>query len=154
MKKEWLIHRHITHPYPFEASEENLALKLVFRWRTSRFGALVVTSRSITTRAHILLPAAVVHVEQQCYNINDVNVKEHHYDHEVGAGTHAALVGREALARLLLERQGRAPGRCRVLSVWGVLVVTHYPERCNKELSLSSAPSGLIKQDARLLDAH
>lgn len=120
-----VMHRHFTHPYSLDSREGNIAQKLWFRWRTSRLGALVVTAGSITTPARVLLPAAVVHVKQQRYDINDVNVEKHHHHHEVGAGAHAALVAGEAVARRP-ERQGRAPGRSRVLSVWGFLVVSHF----------------------------
>lgn len=87
----------------------------------------MVTAGSITTPVGILLPADVVHVKQQCNNINDVHVKKHHHYYEVGAGAHAALVAREALTRRP-ERQGRAPGRSLVLGIWGFLVVSHFPE--------------------------
>lgn len=123
-----VMHHLITHSYSLDSCEGNITQKLRFRLRTTRLGALVVTAGSITTPGRIFLPAAVVHVKQQCYDVNDIYMKKHHYHHKVGAGAHAALVGREALA-LRSERQGRAPGRSRVLGIWGFLVFSHFPER-------------------------
>lgn len=87
----------------------------------------MATGGSIAAPARVVLPAAVVHVKEQRDNVNDVHMEKHHHHHEVRAGAHAALVAGEALARRP-ERQGRAPGQSRVLSLWGVLVVSHIGE--------------------------
>lgn len=129
---EGAMHHHhpqvltLTHPYSLYPWQRNIALKLVFRWRTSRLGALVAAAGSITTSVRVFLPTVVVHVEKQRDHVNDVNMKKHHHYHKVGAGAHAALVAGEALARLT-KRQGRASGRSRVLSssILGFLVVSH-----------------------------
>lgn len=66
-----------------------------------------------------------MHVKQQRYDINDVDMEKHHHDHKVGAGAHAALMAGQTIAGRP-ERQGRAPRRRLVLSVGVLLVVRHF----------------------------
>lgn len=129
----------LTHPDPLESRQRNVARKVGFgRRRTSGArctgggggGALEEAAAAgrirITTPARVLLPAVVVHVEQQRYDIDDVDVKKHHHHHEVRAGAHAALRAGEAIAR---RRELDLPvpaGRSQVRCVRGLLGVRHF----------------------------
>lgn len=116
-----------SHPYSLDSCQGNIPDELGLWWRTWRLGALVAAARSVGIPAGILVPAAVVHVEQQGYNIDDVHVKKHHDDHEVWAGANAALVTGQTLAGGP-ERQGRTPGRRRILTISRFLLVSHFDE--------------------------
>lgn len=104
----------------------------------------MVAAWGVTTLTAVVLSAAaaaVVHVKQQRYDINDVNVEKHHHQHEVGAGTHAVLRAGEPLreARGPRRGQGRAPGASRVLGIRGFLSLIHFLLRETRWFDLSPA---------------
>lgn len=108
------------YPDAVDSGQGNVAHKLGSGWRPRSVGA--AAAGSIAAPAGVLLPAAVVHVEEQRDDIQNVDVKKHHHHPEVGARAHAALVAAgQALAGRL-----KAQGRSRVLlSARGVLAASH-----------------------------
>lgn len=133
------MRHHITHPYPLDPCERRVMQKVGLRWRRSRLQALLASVGGISTPVGVFLPAAVVHVEEQRDDIDDVDVEKHHHHYEVGAGAHAALLAGEAIARRPERRQGRAPGRTRVLRILTFLLLCHFPATNQETGSFSAA---------------
>lgn len=67
-----MVHLHINYPYTLDSWKWKVTVKTSFWWNTPGVKELLVRASSFTTPAGIFLSAVVVHVEQQCYNINDV----------------------------------------------------------------------------------
>lgn len=114
-----------THPDPLHSQEWDIAQESWFGSIRSWF--LVLPDPVLLAASRVVLPAAVVHVEQQSDHIDDVDVEKHHHDHEVGAGADAALVTGQTLA--LRPPQGWGCAACiqsRILCI--LLVVWHLQE--------------------------
>lgn len=103
-------------------------------------------------KGHILLPRprVIVHIKQQSYDINYVDVEKGHHHHEVSPGADAALLDVHSLAaaRVPQRRRGEMT-RLPLEPTKTLLVLTHPPNHCSSISSLS-----FLKTSPGLTAAH
>lgn len=101
------MHRAPNHlmytPYPYSFNARKIHISREARvcrglriWRSGNFLTVVSACKISVCRACVRA-VVIMHIQQKCNDIDDVNVEENHHHHEVRARTHAALLQRDAL---------------------------------------------------------